>query len=154
MPDSLITRAAALMQEQAAAYTRLDAACVHLAAALVRGVPEQIESLTRAGESELLRMRSRLFEITMTLSLFADKRAAANEANRSASVTPEARTAFESASAELLAAAHAFERTQARTAAIAVSGSTFAAACLETCGVPPMTYRAPYTRRDNFQGDR
>ena len=150
MPDTHITRAAALMQEQAAAYARLDAACVHLTQVLVSGVPGQIESLTRAGESELMRMRSRLFEITKALSLFADARAAASDANRPAPVTPEARAAFEAASASLLDAARAFERTQKHAAAIALNGSTFAASCLLVCGVPPMTYRAPYSRRENF----
>ena len=59
MLDELIQNAAKLMREQAAAYRRLDSACHQLAAALVSGQPETIESLTRAGEGELLKMRYR-----------------------------------------------------------------------------------------------
>lgn len=163
MFEDLITRAATLMQEQADAYRRLEAACAQLSAAMVRGVPEQIESFSRAGESELLRMRSRLGEIMGTLSAFAEQRAAANEiANKPATIgeqTPsplaaEARLAFENASNELLEQAHLFERTHARASALATNGSTFASACIEMCGVLPTTYRAPYARLNNYGGGK
>lgn len=151
MLEELITRAAALMQEQADAYRRLDAACAQLSAAMTRGTPEQIESFTRAGESELLRMRSRLVEIVGTLSTFAEKRAA----SEGAPVMPlasEARSVFETASDELLKQARLFERTSRRTTALAMNGSTLASACIERCGVPPVTYRAPYARLNNPSG--
>jgi hypothetical protein len=77
MSDELILQAAGLMTEQADAYGRLDAVCRQLAAALVRGEPPVVDSLTRAGESELLRMRSRLVRITLSLTSFADARALA-----------------------------------------------------------------------------
>ena len=144
IPDKLIHRAAELMREQAAAYARLDSACAQLTAALVRGVPESIESLTRAGESELLKMRARLVQVMASLTDFADARAKHPNAG---SITAETRALFEGASQELLAAARSFQRTQQRAAALSHNGTSFASACIEMCGVPPTTYRAPYARR-------
>jgi hypothetical protein len=144
MLTELINRAADLMHEQAASYTRLDSVCGQLISALVRGAPEVVESLTRAGESELLRMRARLVQITSTLTSFAEARARSND---SGSIGNEARLKFEAASQELLNAAHKFQVTQARAAALAANGASFVTACIETCGVPPTTYRAPYARR-------
>jgi len=144
MSDTLIQQAARLMQEQVAAYQRLDGACVQLSAALVRGEPSIIESLTRAGESEMLKMRSRLLQLMSTLTAFADARATSPESNR---LTPETRASFEKASTELMRVAHDFERTRTRAAALANNGSTFTTACIQTCGIQPTTYRAPYARR-------
>jgi hypothetical protein len=144
MSANLIQRATELIQEQTAAFRRLDAACAQLAAALVRDAPELIESLTRTGESELLKMRSRLVQIMSTLSAFAEARAQSSEA---APLGAEQRAAFEQASCELIEAATAFQTTQQRAAALALNGATFAAACIEHCGIPPTTYRAPYARR-------
>lgn len=132
------------MQEQTAAYGRLEAASAQLGVALVRGEPSEIESMTRAGESELLKMRSRLLQLMSTLTAFADACAAAPETSK---LTHETRAAFESASSELTRAARSFARTRSRSAALANNGSTFAAACIETCGIQPVTYRAPYARR-------
>lgn len=132
------------MQEQAAAYRRLDSACAQLSAALVRGEPSLIESLTRAGESELLKMRSRLLQLMSALTAFADSRARSQE---DVKLAAETREQFESASSELLGAAHDFERTNARAATLANHGSTFVTACIQNCGIQPTTYRAPYARR-------
>ena len=144
MLDDLIYQAAKLMQEQAAAYARLDASCAQLSASLVRGAPAVIESLTRAGESEMLRMRGRLVQIMNTLTAFADARAAVSDGNP---LSVEARAAFETASNNLLQAARKFQQTRGQAAALATSGATFATACIEMCGVKPTTYRAPYAQR-------
>ncbi len=149
MSDELIQRAAKLMREQAAAYRQLDAACAQLGAALVRGEPSVVESLTRAGESELLRMRARLVEVMSALTAFADARASAPA--ESSSIGAEARAMFESASGEMLRAARSFQRTHESASALATSGATFTAACIETCGIQPTTYRAPYARRGEAQ---
>jgi hypothetical protein len=141
MLDNLIQNAAKLMREQAAAYRRLDSACQQLGVALVSGQLEVIESLTRAGEAELLKMRVRLVELMAALSMFAERHAGAQTA-----LETETRLAFRDASNELLQAARDFQRTQARAAAVANNGATFAAAGIEICGVPPLTYRAPYAR--------
>ena len=144
MCEELIERAARLMREQTAAYGRLESVSAQLAEALVRGEPARVESLVRAGEGELTGMRSRLVQLTGALTSFAERRAAAPDEFK---LGPEARALFESASDGLLAAARGFERTGARSLALANSGSTFAAACIETCGIRPVTYRAPYARR-------
>ena len=144
MSDELIQQAAKLMQEQAGAFARLDTACAHLSAALVSGEPRQIESLTRAGEGEMLKMRSRLLRLMSSLTAFADARAAKTEGGQ---LSAESRELFETASAELLRAATGFARTQERCAVLANSGSTLASACIQMCGAQPTTYRAPYARR-------
>src|SRR3954468_21210902 len=144
MSDTLIRQAAHLMQEQAAAYGRLEAACAQLNAALVRGEPSAIESLTRAGEGELLKMRSRLLQLMGALTAFADSRAKSPEGSQ---LSAETRELFESASGELLRVARDFERTRGRVAPLANNGSTFVTACIQTCGIQPTTYRAPYARR-------
>jgi hypothetical protein len=144
MSEALLRQAAQLMQEQAAAYRRLDAACNHLSAALVRGEPSVIESLTRAGESELLKMRSRLLQLMSVLTTFADSRARSSEGGKLAA---ETREIFEVASNELLGEAHDFEQTSRRAGTLANHGSTFVTACIQNCGIQPTTYRAPYARR-------
>lgn len=144
MSDTLIQQVARLMQEQVAAYERLNTACAQLCGALVRGEPSLIESLTRAGESELLRMRSRLLQLMSALTAFSDSRAKSPDDNK---LTVETRELFESASNELLRVAHDFEQTRERAAALANNGSTFSTACIQTCGIQPTTYRAPYSRR-------
>ena len=144
MSDQLIHQAAKLMREQAAAYLRLESASAQLTAALINGSAAAIESLTRAGESELLKMRARLVQIVATLGAFADSRA---ETASPAPISPEARTAFETSSKELHQAARNFQRTQKQATALATGGATFAAACIESCGAQPTTYSAPYARR-------
>jgi hypothetical protein len=142
--DGLVEQAAALMREQAAAYRRLDSVCAQLVGALAGGTPPAIESVTRAGDAELLRMRARLVQIMGALSAYADARSASPE---TATLSREIRRTFEAASTELLAAAGEFRRTHGRATALAGGGASFASACIEMCGVPPMTYRAPYARR-------
>lgn len=144
MADELIGRAAALMREQADAYARLDAACARLSDVMAAGHPAQVASEVRAVEGEMLRMRSRLVRLMSALTGFSDARAAAPERH---AITPATRADFENASAGLLRAARAFRRTHERAAALANGGATFAAACIQQCGVPPTTYRAPYARR-------
>jgi len=149
MLDPLIQNATKLMREQAAAYRRLDAACLQLCGALVNGEPENIESLTRAGEGELLTMRSRLVELMTALSVFADRR---GDGDTQQLLSEETRRGFRDASGELVKAARAFQKTQARAAAVARNGATFASTNLEICGIPPTTYRAPYARRGEVKG--
>jgi hypothetical protein len=149
MLDDLVQNIARLMREQAAAYRQVDAVTAQLAAALVRGEPEIIESLTRAGDSQLLKMRSRLLQIMSALTLFAETRA---RTEGQTTLKPETRSEFEAASGELMEAARAFQKTNNRASGLAVGGSSFAAACIQMCGVPPTTYRAPYSRK--MEGDR
>lgn len=145
MTSQLINKAAELMRDQASAYRRLDATGQQLAAALVNAGPDVIETLVRSGESELLRMRSRLVQIISALTAFADARAAAGDAQTP--LEPTVRAAFEEASAALLAAASDFQRTHRVASSLSHSGSSFATAFIHTCGVPPTTYRGPYNRR-------
>ncbi len=143
MLDKLIQNAAKLMCEQAAAYRRLDSACQQLSVTLVSGQPEAIEALVRAGEAELLKMRVRLVELMTSLATFAERQAGVEG---QAALGAETRSAFREASNELLQAARDFQQTQARAAAVANNGASFAAVGIEICGVPPLTYRAPYAR--------
>jgi hypothetical protein len=144
MLDDLIQNAAKLMKEQAAAYGRLDSACHQLVGALVKGKPEDIESLTRAAEGELLKMRVRLGQMMTALTAFAERRA---EGEGEPALTPETRIAFRKSSNELLRAAQEFQRIQARATATATNGASLATAGIQLRGVEPITYRAPYTRR-------
>ncbi|MFN0088437.1 MAG: hypothetical protein ACKVX9_23810 [Blastocatellia bacterium] len=143
MLDDIIKNAARLMREQAAAYKRLESACNQLSAALVIGKPEAIESLTRAGEETLLQMRVRLVQLMAALAAFADKHAGADEGALGA----ETRAGFREASDNLFRAARDYQRARAHAATVAHNGAIFAAAGIESCGVAPITYRAPYIRR-------
>jgi hypothetical protein len=143
MLDALILQASKLMQEQAESYGLLNDGCARLAAALIKSSPEEIETLTKAGESELLRMRSRLVRIMSTLTMFAETRAA-QPTNQV--IAEDARRAFEEASNVLASAARDFQRIHQRAAGLAMSGETMASASIEMCGFQPMTYRAPYAR--------
>lgn len=140
MPETLIQQSTQLMREQAQAYRRLTSACEQLTASLVRGGPETITSLVRAGETELLQMRARLVRIMAALSAYADKRAQAGTLQ----ISNETRAEFGQASNDLLQAARDFQSIRARAAALAVNGSNFTNNCIEMCGVQPTTYRAPY----------
>ena len=140
MHNDLIQKISDLMSEQATAYTRLESATAQLSAALVRGEPEAIESLTRAGETELTRMRSRLLEITSALTDFAEIRAREEEKKPLDAVV---RDAFDAAARDLLEAARNFQKISSRVASLAIGGSSFANACIQNCGVLPSTYRAP-----------
>ena len=56
MGEELILQATELMHEQTQAYGRLSTACTQLTAALAESNPEQVSTLARAGETELLEM--------------------------------------------------------------------------------------------------
>jgi hypothetical protein len=144
MLDDLIQNAVRLMREQAEGYRRLQSASSQLGAALVSGQPELIESHTRAGEEELLRMRVRLVHLMTALAAFADGQAGKQPQS---ALGAETRAAFREASDDLFRAAGEYQRVQSRIAAVANNGAIFAAAVIELCGVPPLTYRAPYARR-------
>ena len=143
MSDELVNNATRLMAEQTADFALLEVACRHLSQALTQGEPATIDSLTRTGEVELLRMRSRLVRLIQCLTAFAEARAAAPQSHK---LSPEARAAFEAASNEMLEAARKFQRTRGTALALTTSGSTFATACIEFCGIQPTTYNGPYSR--------
>ena len=143
MQDDLIQKIAKLMGEQSAAYTSLDSLTNHLISSLTQGDPGQIESLSRAGESELFKMRSRLLEITTLLTDFADLKSARTEPNP---IDTDVRQQFEKSANILLDTARQFEKTVGRATSLALSGSSFAAANIQMCGVEPTTYGAPVLR--------
>jgi hypothetical protein len=140
MQDDLIQKVAVLMSEQLAAYERLESVTAQLNAALTRGEINSIESLTKAGDSELLRMRSRLLEITSALTKFSELRAAQTE---KVPLSSNVREQFETAAKKLLEAARDFQKAAARASSLAIGGSSFATACIQMCGIPPTTYQAP-----------
>ena len=131
------------MAEQSAAYTSLDSLTGHLISSLKQCDPNSIESLSRAGESELFRMRSRLLEITSLLTNFADIKAGQTEPTP---IDTDTREQFEKSANALLERARLFEKTVGRATSLALSGSSFAAANIQMCGVPPTTYAAPVLR--------
>jgi hypothetical protein len=147
MTDSPIRETTKLMEEQARSYVELELSCAELCKALIVGEPAAIDSLTRGCETELFPMRARLVRMIRSLTVFAEARALSPETT---SLSPETRATFEAASKDLLTAARNFQRTRARAAALTTSGATFATACIEVCGIPPSTYRGPYTR--NLEG--
>lgn len=128
------------MAEQSAAYTSLESLTIQLISALTRCEPHSIESLSRSGETELFRMRSRLLEITSSLSGFAEIRASQTEMSP---LDTDTREAFESAATALLKTARQFEKTAGRATSLAHGGSSYANANIQMCGVPPTTYRPP-----------
>ena len=140
MQDELIRKVAGLMAEQASAYSRLESATSQLTAVLTSGDPAKIESLTRAGEAELTRMRSRLLEITTSLTRFAEHRAAQD------SRTPldaDARSQFEASAKHLLENARRFQRVSKRATSLARNGSSLATVSIQMCGISPSTYSSP-----------
>ncbi len=140
MQDDLIRKIARLMTEQTAAYASLESLTAKLISVMTSGEPNSVEALSRAGETELFRMRSRLLEITSALTEFAEIRSSQTEP---APLDAEAREQFESAANKLLELARSFEKTAGRATTLALGGSSFAAAGIQMCGVPPTTYRAP-----------
>lgn len=149
MQNDLVRKVAELMSEQSAAYRRLEAATEQLSAALVRGEPNGIEALTRAGESELLRMRARLVEITSLLTKFTDLRAAEPEKTP---LETDVREQFEAQAQKLLDCAREFQKIVARAANLALGGVSFSSACIQMCGVPPTTYNAPILKNNEGAG--
>jgi hypothetical protein len=140
MQDDLIRKIAKLMTEQSAAYTSLDSLTAQLLSALTRSEPNTVESLSRAGETELMRMRSRLLEITIGLTNFAEIRSGQSQA---LPIEADAREQFETAAKKLLETAKIFQKTAGRASSLALGGSSFATACIQMCGVSPSTYNAP-----------
>lgn len=143
MQDDLIRKVANLMSEQSAAYKSLESATTQLSAVMMRGEVSMVETLSKAGEKELLKMRSRLLEITSALTEFAEMRA------RQAERTPldtEAREQFENAAKNLLETAKSYQKIAGRASSLALGGSSFATACIQMCGLPPTTYNAPVLR--------
>ena len=140
MQEDLIKKIANLMSEQAAAFSSLESLTKQLISVLIRSEPNNIESLSRAGETELMRMRARLLEITNDLTAFSEIN---RQENYQSTISPEVREKFESAANILLEAARNYQKVSKRTENLAHSGSSFATACIQICGVPPSTYRAP-----------
>jgi hypothetical protein len=140
MQEDLIKKIANLMTEQAAAFVSLESLTKQLISALIRSEPTGIESLSRAGETELMRMRARLLEITNSLTTFSEIN---RQENYKSTISSESRELFESAANFLLEAARNYRQTSNRAQNLALGGSSFAAACIEFCGVPPSTYNAP-----------
>lgn len=140
MQNDLIKQVAALMNEQAEAYERLETATKSLTSALTNGNTNLIESLTKSGEAELTKMRSRLLEITSTLTKFAESR---QQQENNTPLTPEVRDEFDEAAQRLLEVARNFEALAAKTTSLSVGGSSFAIACIQKCGIPPTTYKSP-----------
>jgi hypothetical protein len=128
------------MIAQSSSYASLESLTVQLTTALTRCEPHEVETLTRAGESALFRMRSRLLEITTALTEFAEMRAADPQTS---SLDPQTREIFESAANGLIDCAQRYETISGRASSLALAGSSFAAAGIQTCGVPPSTYNAP-----------
>ncbi len=140
MQNELIKKVATLMADQTTAYNRLQSAAGQLSAALVQGEPDTIESLSRTGETELMRMRARLLEMISALTEFSEMRAAETE---KAPLDKMIREQFDISAKQLLEAARNFQAVASRSTSLALGGSAFSSACLQVCGVPPSTYRAP-----------
>lgn len=140
MQEELILKIANLMTEQSAAFKSLESLTTQLISALVRNEPGQIENFARNGEAELRKMRSRLLEITNSLTAFSELNRSENPPS---AIGPEVRDTFESAANNLLEAARNYQKICKRTESLAVGGSSFATACIQICGVLPSTYRAP-----------
>lgn len=140
MQDDLIRKIAQLMTEQSAAYTSLDSLMNQLTTALTVCEPNNIEALSRAGETELMRMRSRLLDITSALTNFSEIRAHQTEL---LPIAADVREQFETAANELIKSAKEFETKTGRATSLALGGLSFATAGIQMCGVPPTTYRAP-----------
>jgi len=140
MQDELIEKASFLMKAQTEAYAQLESTTERLSNALITGEPVIIENLTREGETDLLCMRSRLAEIASILSEFAQMRVDQSE---KVSLKTDIREQFEESAQGLLEVAQNFRDIAFKAANLALGGSSFATACIQTCGLPPTTYRAP-----------
>lgn len=140
MQDELIRKIADMMLAQSSAYASLESLTLQLVSALTRCDADEVEELARAGESALFRMRSRLLEITTALTLFAESRTGQTE---SPALDADTRELFESAANGLIECARKYEKISGRASTLALGGSSFAAAAIQTCGIPPVTYNAP-----------
>lgn len=140
MQDQKIEKVASLMVEQSSAYASLEALTVQLVSALTRCETHEIESLSRGGETALFRMRARLLEITGALTEFAEARA---EQPDEATLDAGLRDRFETAANSLIESARKYEKVGGRASSLALAGSSYAAAGIQTCGIQPSTYNAP-----------
>jgi hypothetical protein len=140
MQEDLIRKIAELMTTQSSSYASLESLTVQLITALTRCEAHEIEALTKAGETALFRMRSRLLEITSTLTQFAEARASQPSPSN---LNTETREMFESAANGLIESARRYEKIGGRASSLALAGSSFASAGIQTCGVSPSTYSAP-----------
>jgi hypothetical protein len=140
MQEDLIRKIAELMTAQSSSYASLESLTVQLISALTRCQPHEIESLSKAGETALFSMRSRLLEITSALTQFAEARASQPVPS---GLDTETREAFESAANGLIESARRYEKISGRASSLALAGSSFASAGIQTCGVSPSTYSAP-----------
>jgi hypothetical protein len=140
MQNELIQKVANLMDEQTSAYTRLQSATTQLAVALVQGEPDTVESLSRAGETELLRMRARLLEIISALTEFSEMRA---EGVEKEPLEKFIREQFDTAAKQLIGSAKDFQKVANRCTSLALGGTAFSSACIQVCGISPSTYGAP-----------
>ncbi len=145
--NELVNKVAALMREQTDAYARLKSATVQLATAMTGSSLEALETVTRNGENELLRMRARLLQITATLTKFTEIRAQSTE---KIPLDLSVRNDFETAAKDLLEVARDYKKVSERAANLAFGGTTFISGCIESCGILPITYRAPILRREDF----
>jgi len=143
MQDDLIKKIASLMAEQSGAFASLESHTELLIVALTLCEPERIDSIARAAEAELFKMRSRLLDITSNLSAFSEERASQAETQP---LDPDARGSFETAAKQLLETARRFEKVAGRADSLALGGLSFATAHIQNCGLPPSTYRAPVLR--------
>ena len=140
MQNELIKKIAGMMVEQSCAYSSLEALTVQLVSALTRCEPNEIENLSRAGETALFKLRSRLLEITTGLTEFAESRVRDAE---SPGLDADVRETFESAANGLIESARKYEKLSGRASSLSLAGSSFAVAGIQICGVPPSTYNAP-----------
>ncbi|MBS1792356.1 MAG: hypothetical protein JSS81_00800 [Acidobacteria bacterium] len=140
MKEELVKKIATLMTEQTAAFKSLESLTKQLISALIRNEPNNIESLSRAGDTELMRMRSRLLEITTSLTNFSELNR--QDATRS-QLSSDVRSEFETAAQKMLEAAREYQKLSKRTENLALGGSSFATACIQFCGIPATTYRPP-----------
>ncbi|NNE65153.1 MAG: hypothetical protein HKN33_01190 [Pyrinomonadaceae bacterium] len=140
--NQILATVTGFMREQGEAYENLDAITRKLSTAMVQNDLPSIEKLTKRGESELTRMRSKLLDIMSSLTKFAEQRPSENE-----KLDAQTKDAFDQCARDLIEKAREFKRLVDRTANLALAGSSFAAACIQTCGVPPTTYNKPVLKQ-------
>ncbi len=128
------------MGEQTSAYIRLQLTADQLGTALVKGETDTIDSLSRSGETELMRMRARLLEIISALTEFSEMRADDPE---KLPLEKFIREQFDTAAKQLIDAARSFQTVATKCASLALGGSAFSSACIQVCGISPTTYGAP-----------
>ena len=144
--NKILASVAEFMREQSEAYENLDAITRKLSNALVQSDLPLIEKYTKKGESELTRMRSKLLDIMSSLTKFAEQRSSEDQ-----KLEAQTKESFEACASELIEKAREFKRLIDKTANLALAGSSFAAACIQTCGVPPTTYNKPVLKSSGVE---